>query len=80
MNNFFRNLNAKFRALVMNTNYISVEPMSEITKANLELLIREIQDLNPNEAIEILLENWIKGNDLHPEKVERFGNIYHTKR
>jgi len=51
------------------SNYISVEPMSQITKANLELLISELQELNPNEEITLLLDLWIKGNDLHPEKV-----------
>lgn len=51
-------------------NYYSVEPMSEITKANLELLIREVQDLNPNDEIKVLLDTWVVGNDLHPEKVK----------
>lgn len=76
MSSFFRNLNAKLRSLKMNVGYISVEPMAEITKANLELLIREIQDLYPSEAMVILLESWIKGNDLHPEKIKRSGNLY----
>jgi hypothetical protein len=58
------------------TNYISVESMSNITKANLELLIREIQELHPNEAISNLLDSWIKGNDLHPEKIVVNNGVY----
>ena len=60
-------------------DYISVEPMSWITKANLELLIREIQDLNPSEDIKALLESWIKGNGLHPEKIKSFNRIYYKE-
>ena len=57
--------------------YVSVEPMSEITKANLELLIREIQDLDPNDAIKELLESWVKANGLHPEEIKYLDGLYY---
>lgn len=51
-------------------NYCQVEPMSQITKANLELLIHEVQELEPNDKIKELLDLWIVANKLHPEKVK----------
>lgn len=49
--------------------------MDPDTKATLEVLIREIQDILEREYwsepdIKELLNSWIKANDLHPENVQ----------
>ena len=39
-------------------------------KAFFEILIHEIQGCKNMEEVNVLLDSWIKANDLHPEKVE----------
>jgi len=56
------------------SKYIDVEPMSPITKANLELLISEIRECNSLVEILNLIDLWVKANDLHPENVKTFKN------
>lgn len=53
--------------------------MNNETKAILEILIREIQDLRPNKDIEELLESWINANDLHPERVKTRTGFYYRE-
>lgn len=53
----------------MNTEVETVK-LTKREKALLEILIAEILELNPNESIKKLLENWITANDLHPERVQ----------
>jgi hypothetical protein len=52
------------------------------TKATLEILIREIQDILKQPHLRLsqiekeiteLLDSWVKANDLHPERVQVFG-------
>jgi hypothetical protein len=58
----------------MGVNYVNVEPISNITKSNLELLISEIRELNSLPEIWDLLDLWVRANELHPEKVKTFKN------
>ena len=44
-------------------------------KANLTLLVAEIQDCKNLEAVNQLLDCWIKANDLKPEEVETYDPI-----
>jgi hypothetical protein len=46
--------------------------MSQETKTALAIIIREIRDAKGDEAINEVLDSWIKANDLHPEKVRAF--------
>jgi hypothetical protein len=46
-----------------------VREISSETKAALEILISEIQEANPPDDIKALLDIWIRGSDLHPERV-----------
>lgn len=51
-------------------------PQGELLmKASLTLLIAEIQGRQPNPEIVVILESWVKANDLHPEEVETYGSI-----
>ena len=63
----------------MSKRGITTEKISKETKASLEILIHEIQEILSNETeaciaqvmdIQKLLRTWIEANDLHPEQVE----------
>ncbi len=44
--------------------------IKSVNKAFLEILIHEIQECKNMEEVNVLLNSWIKANDLHPENVE----------
>ena len=50
-----------------------------LRKASLTLLIAEIQNCQPNPKIVVILDSWIKANDLHPEAVESYDSIEELK-
>jgi hypothetical protein len=66
----------------MNWKFWKKQSLSDETKATLEFLIHELQDILQNEhctstfslvfELQQLLDMWIKANNLHPEQVQTF--------